>query len=663
MSNDNKNQSGSPDIAHRTLALIGVGLIATGMYLIVTPPVSDSNSFPPQFLLSISGIALLLLSLVLKARPALTLNSWLSRLNLSETTFKVLVAALLSGLTIFSLILFQQNSKFNYIPITLTWLASGVIYVMAFYKNELSEHHFVNWLKENKIEILLVSLAIILGIVLRFYQLGNLPRVIDGDEGRIGLVAKETENNLGLAIPFGLWENIGSLYLQVLNFGYSLFGETAFSLRLLPAISGVLAIPMLYLLARQISGPRIATIAAFLLAISHSHIHFSRIGSVFYIHDTWLIPLELYLLLSGLEKRSSWRAAAAGIILALHFRVYLTSQIVVGLILVFMLISFLLLRVWLRPVLQQCAVFWGGFFLMMAPQINYILQHPSEFTNRLGQDGTFQTGWLQTEMSIRDQSAFEILFGRVIHAFMSLVYYPAQDFFGASSSLLGIFTAILFLIGLGLVLVRAKLPGYLLLNGYFWALTLAIAIFSLPPSADSYRMLAVLPSAYIIAAIGLDQLIDIAGFSWEKGRKSYITLAVGTIMGISILNVWAYYFDFAGQCRYGGGLESRFASYLGSYAKSVDVNSNIYLLSDENFFYGSHASADFLSNKREIANYKDPMDTYQVKYGETLIASPGRIDELLTWSDSHPGGELVKLYDCSRLILVSYKIPIKSFEP
>lgn len=658
-SDDNKQEDGF-NIVRRILAITGISLIAIGEYLIAIPYVAGDSPFPPRFWLSIFGIVLLLISLFLKVKPAFT-TKW-SRLNISDTTTKVLMAVFLSALTIFSLLIFEQNARTNYIPVILTWLASGALYIVALHEDKASEFTFSAWIKKHKTEILLVGLAILVGGFLRFYQLGAVPRVLDGDEGRIGLVAKSTETT-SLADPFALWENIGSLYLQVLNWGFYLFGTSAFSLRLLAAISGTLAIPMTYLLARQIAGPRIAVITTFLLATSHAHIHFSRISSVFYIHDTWLVPLELYLLLSAIEKRSSWRAAAAGIILGIHFRVYLTSQVIVALVLIFMLISFLFLGTWLKSAFRQCAVFWGGFSLMMAPQLKYIFQQPEEFMNRLGQDGTFQTGWLQLEMENTGHSALVIFFDRIVHAFMSLVYYPAVDFYGSSSSLLSIFSAILFLVGIGLVLVRVKIPGYLLLNGYFWGVTAAIAIFSLPPSADSYRMLAVLPAAFMIAAIGLDYFLEIAGVLWATTRRSYLILTVGAVIGISLLNIWLYYFDFAGKCRYGGGVESRFASYLGSYAKTVDVNSPIYLLSNDVFFYGSHASADFLSDHRAIINYNEPMDDYQVQYGETIVASPARIDELITWSDSHPGGAMIEIYDCKRVILVSYTIPIKPFEP
>jgi hypothetical protein len=661
MTNHNHEQDPTLSMARRILAILGIVLIAAGEYLIVVPPLVGEARIPSYFWISIFGMLLLVISLFLKTRA--TLEAKLSKLKISNVSFEIILAILLCGLTILSTILFQKYDKNNYIPVVLTWFASGGLYIIAFRNTDSSNvFNLIAWIKKYKVEIIILSIAIVIGTILRFYKLGDLPRVIDGDEGAIGLRAVFIARN-GLSNPFALWENFGSLYLQAVNWGLELFGISPFSLRLLPAISGVLAIPALYLFARQIAGPRVAMIAAYLLATSHSHLHFSRISSVGYIHATWLVPLELYLLLSAIEKRSSWRAAASGVILAIHLRVYLTSQIIVVLVFVYMLIAFLFLRPWFKPALRQAAVFWGGFFLMLAPQLIYIYKYPSEFMNRLSRDGTFQSGWLQMTMANTGRSAFDILLERAIHAFMSLIYYPAVDFYGSTIPLLNVFAATFFLVGMALVLVRVKSPGHLLLNGYLWGLTLAIAIFSIPPSADSYRMLSVLPACFLMAAIGLDQLLEIAGFQWQTSSRIYTTLAVGLIIGISIMNVRSYFFDFAGKCLYGGGLETRFMSYLGLYAKTVDKDSTIYLLRDENFFYGSHPSVDFLSGGRMITNYEGPMDSYQVTYGETIIATPNRIEELLAWAQIHPGGELTSINDCEQVILVSYKIPAKTFEP
>jgi hypothetical protein len=121
--------------------------------------------------------------------------------------------------------------------------------------------------------------------------------------------------------------------------------------------------------------------------------------------------------------------------------------------------------------------------------------------------------------------------------------------------------------------------------------------------------------------------------------------------------LWTYYGDFAGQCRYGGDSQSRFASYLGLYVKTIGNESSVYLLSDSVYFYGSHASTDFLSERRRINNVLEPIDILTPVSGETIIASPARIPELETWAHDHPGGELHYQYDCDNIILLAYQLP------
>ncbi len=660
MDEQDKEQKSESITIRRVVALIGIFLITLGEYMVFAAPAVEGQTFPPKLWISIAGIGLLILSHYLRPIPAL--QSRFKRFQFSDRTLWVITSLFLSGLTVMTVDLFQRRSQTNYLPALFTWFASGVIFILAFRDRSISDIDIGKWLKDHKVELLLVGATIVLAAILRFYKLGVLPKVIDGDEGALGLAAQSTLYS-ELANPFTLWANFGALYLQATNSLFSLFGVSPTTLRLLPAISGVIAIPATYLFARQVAGKRIAIIAAFLLAISHSHIQFSRIASVGYIHSTWLVPLELYFLLSGLEKRSSWRAALGGVLLAFHFTIYLTSQIIAALILVFMILAYLMLKSWFRPALRQALAFWGGFIVMFAPELNYILQNPASFFDRLSQNGTFQTGWLATTVATTGRPAVQVLANRVIHAFLSLIYYPAIDFYGATIPMLEIFSALLFLIGLGIVFMRLKSPGLLLLMGYFWAPTLAIGIFSIPPNSDGYRMLIVLPPALIMAAIGLDQVLSLFGVEWPHSSRAYIFLASSLMLAAAVINVSYYYLDFVGRCKYGDNLLTRFASYLGVYAGSVDKNSPIYLLSDQDYYYGSHPSVGFLSNQRPITNYPGPMDTYQIQYGETIIASPYRIDELKQWAAAHPGGKMDNVYDCQNEILASYQIPEKTFGP
>jgi hypothetical protein len=118
-----------------------------------------------------------------------------------------------------------------------------------------------------------------------------------------------------------------------------------------------------------------------------------------------------------------------------------------------------------------------------------------------------------------------------------------------------------------------------------------------------------------------------------------------------------YFSDFAAQCRYGSDVQTRFASYLGNYLRTVDREADIYLLNDDNLRYGTHSSVDFLSRNRLVTNVPDPAATLDSTSNMVVVAIPNRADELKAWAQAHPGGQFHRAYDCANLMLAAYRIP------
>ena len=390
--------------------------------------------------------------------------------------------------------------------------------------------------------------------------------------------------------------------------------RSALGLRLAPALGGTLAIGALYLLARWLFGRRVALLAAALLACSHAHLHFSRTVAVGYIQGTLLIPLELYFFLSGLQKRSAARLALGGLVLGLHFSVYLSSQVIAAYLAIFVVVAAIVCRPLLQRAWGLVAVFWGGMLVTALPEFAYAWRYPEQFLARLNSDGTFQSGWLATQAAATGTSPVLVLADRVVHAFLSLTYYPAADFYGSAIPLLDVLTSALFLIGLVYALWRWRDPRYLLLNGYFWAVTLSVGLFAVPPSADSYRMLIALPAALLLAALGLEQALTVLNLAEAPRRWPRVAVALTLVGAIGLINVRGYYHDFVAQCRYGGDPQTRFASYLGRSLGTLDRESSVYLLSDDVFRYGTHSSVDFLSDRLSVTSGPSSVDP--------LVAAP-----------------------------------------
>jgi 4-amino-4-deoxy-L-arabinose transferase-like glycosyltransferase len=637
-------------------SVLAVLLVMISQLLLYSYPMDPSSFIPWSLFLGTAGVAFFLWSRARRAKSHETSKT--RRWRIPPSLPLIAAAVLLTVMTSVVMVLFQQFSRTNFIPVLTLWLGAAGCYLSAFLPSLRTPNRsdVRAWIHDHWKECAGMGLITAAAAAMRFYQLGNIPRVINGDEGWIGKIA-ETTTALPYANPFSLWENFGALYLQGINWAFKFFGTNPFALRLLPAVAGTLAVPALYLLARQIAGKRAAFIAAIMLAISHTHINFSRTAGVGYIQDTWLVPLELYLFLSGLEKRKLWRTALAGIILGMHFSIYLTPQIFVAVLLVFSILVAIFYRRKYPGIIRAMLPLWGGLAVMILPEAVFAASHPNEFFARLNTDGTFQSGWLAKQMAETGQNVIQVLGGRVLHTFLSLIYYPSIDFYGSLIPVLSLFSSILFLIGLGISLWKTRTIDFLLLNGYFWGGIVAIGIFSIPESADTYRVLMILPAAMLMASVGLDEILESFGWGWNRRKIAYAAATTFLLANLLVFNQWVYFVDFAGQCRYGGDMQTRFASYLGNYMKTLPRETTVYLLSDDIYSYGTHASADFLSDQKTVINFPGPVDTIPFGSNDVIIASPNRLTELAAWAHDRTGGNLVYIYDCDNPILSWYRVP------
>lgn len=567
------------------------------------------------------------------------------------------LAVILSLLTYAVDFLWQQQGRTDYS----TALALWVLSMLAVTLGVSRPAHWANWPARarqfwatHRLEIAAVLALTVLAAVFRLYNLGLFPRVIDGDEGRVGQYALAT-NSSRLASPFHSTENFGGLYLQAIDLGLKLFGETPTGLRFAPAIGGIMAVPALYLLARALAGREVAVLAAALLALSHAHTHFSRIAAVAYIQDTWLAPLELYFFYTGLQRRSALRLALGGLLLGVHFNVYLTAQAILGILVIYWLCLWVIpLPAW-RALRQSAWAFWAGLGVALLPYALLSLRQPGDFFARLSADGSFQNGWVQARMAQTGQSLPEVLAERVVQAFMALVQRPALDFYGASIPLLDVFTATLMVVGLMVAARHVSNPALLLLNGYFWGLTVAIGALASPPSADTYRMLAVFPAAMLAASLGAWQVWQALHWVGPAARPRRWASAA-TLLGVLALINTQSYTDVIGNCRYGLDRQTRFASYLGNYLSTLPRDQNVYLLSDGVFKYGTHGSTLFLSRNYAVANWPDPVSALPIQAETVIIAPPSRTEELEAWWQTQTRGQLHREYDCTNLIMVTYEL-------
>ncbi|HEY0074623.1 MAG TPA: glycosyltransferase family 39 protein, partial [Abditibacteriaceae bacterium] len=156
--------------------------------------------------------------------------------------------------------------------------------------------------RQRIIEWGLLLLIVIFAAALRLWNLSLVPFGFHGDEAVSGLEAQRIwrENGIGPYTGAALGQPTGPIYLVALSL--RAFGDSIFAVRLVSALSGTLAIVVLYGLARRHFCAQVALLAAFFLTITNWHLPFSRIG---FPLGMWplVVLLETFVLLEAIERR------------------------------------------------------------------------------------------------------------------------------------------------------------------------------------------------------------------------------------------------------------------------------------------------------------------------------------------------------------------------
>lgn len=130
------------------------------------------------------------------------------------------------------------------------------------------------------------------------------------------------------------------------------------------------------------------------------------------------------------------------------------------------------------------------------------------------------------------QPAFLVLLERFAHVCQAIFILPFQDFYWAPAPVLDLVTGLLFVVGAFLALRRTRDPKILLLNGWLWSGIVAISLFAIPPSADSYRLFMVLPAMCVIAALGWAHITSLAE---RLAHIRYQTVVMGSVILILLV--------------------------------------------------------------------------------------------------------------------------------
>ena len=392
-----------------------------------------------------------------------------------------------------------------------------------------------------------MTLAILIAIFFRLYELSHTPPGLHYDEAFDGLEAKRLLRGEGFPIFFegNFGEEPLSIYLVAGAF--ALLGETIFNIRLVSALVGIITVPALYLLAKELfrleegSLSYLPLLSAFSLATLYWHIHFSRVGI-----EPILLPLfavlASYFLWRGFRTGRSLSFALSGIFLGGSLYTYRGARLLPLLFILLCAYRAVMEKGFLRRHLLGLTILFSVAFLIFVPLGYYFLAHPQIFLDRELGLGIFTSG-------MGSQTPLATLVGNLGK---SLALFSLRGDENPRSNLPGRpaldpFLSLAFMVGCGVSIVRGKRSQYAFL--LLW-----LGVMLLPTTLSEYaphfrRAIGVTPALALLVALGLTRLTDLlerlvrSWSSWpgQTPQRVSISLIAGGLLFSGLITFRDYF--------------------------------------------------------------------------------------------------------------------------
>jgi 4-amino-4-deoxy-L-arabinose transferase-like glycosyltransferase len=403
-----------------------------------------------------------------------------------------------------------------------------------------------------RVELPALLAILVLAAAARFYDLNGIPFGMWRDEARHGLEGLHILTDPAYRPVYIPNISLPGLYPALLALDFRLFGASLASLRGLTAGAGVLAVAALWLVGRQLGGPRVALVAALLGAVGSWRVSIDRLA--FDTAPTTLCTLGAFaLFLVGVRQvrgggRGLLAFAGAGALGGLAIYNYypgrFTLPVLAGGAIVLLL----------RERGGFVRRFWPGLILVLLmaaltliPLITYAVEQPDNFFKRTEQVYLLSDQYLegQTQIGAVEQNLLRHV------AMFNYRGEPNARHHAPGWPMLDAITGVCFVLGLALTIGAALRFSFaaLFILGWFLAL-LAPSIVSVDaPSAVRAQDAA--PAAYLLAALGLVAL-------WERLRALDAPLllrrAAPALVGVALaaalgINLWIYFGYMPGNPR------------------------------------------------------------------------------------------------------------------
>jgi 4-amino-4-deoxy-L-arabinose transferase-like glycosyltransferase len=525
--------------------------------------------------------------------------------------------------------------------IAISWLGSmlcaiiGILFGMHWHPEW---KRFVEIIKSNRVELLIVTCLLLVGLFFRIYNLSDHPFPWSGDEASVGIEGERIISGEVTDFFATGWSGQPNWSFVPTTLSLLVFGKSIFSVRLVSVLEGTLAILGLYLLARELFGRSVATLAAgFLVAFTY-HLHFSRIG-VNNIIDSMTVCFVLWLTTRAIRKGRINDYFWAGLASGLASYTYVGSRLVLALAIFVLLYTVIHQRGYLRTQFSHLGIFFASTFLAMTPLAFYFIRHPDIFMTRLGQESIFLNHWLVNEAKRTGTSIAGILWKQFTGTFLVYISQPAiGNFFNSSQPYLSILGSIFFVFGMVYALVKISEPRMLTVLVWFWAVLILGGVLTLSPPANT-RLIMTSPAVAIFLALGLTQFLGILNRMKLLSPRSQIILSIGLLTILGIQNI-AYYFGIYRYQNYFQDATGEYAESFGLELQKLGPDYDYYLFGLPRIFAAFPTIVFLCPDNNMYDINSDMIDTLVLNEGKSnvFVAIPENRSDLERIEEKYPVG-------------------------
>jgi 4-amino-4-deoxy-L-arabinose transferase-like glycosyltransferase len=397
----------------------------------------------------------------------------------------------------------------------------------------------LGWHERYHILALLGILGI--GLLLRLWQLEReVPALVDEGPFMVAVTRLRDQPFNAVLKPMEKIASFTHVYAYAQWWTTSIFGAGLFALRFVSVIFGTLTIAATYWLTRTLfRQPRLALIAALLLATFPPHIHFSRLG-LNNIADPLFGTLALACLVHAL--RSQWRGwyGAAGVFVGLLPYFYEAGELVLPTLIFIWLIG---LMFWGREKAR-----WRGLLWMLAmaafvalPVYYTLYANHQPFFTRLEARGIPEDFFVKVLFDPEGVKwlSFFIQY-QLLPPFAHYLLTPdGSTFYGGQTALILPLLVPIFGLGLWRTWRLSRRALALLL---IWLILTAVGNSLIYDPAWSARFVVTFPALVIVLAAGLEAIQHFSLSAFQQKKQLLGRAGAVFLVGLIAVGQVAYYF-------------------------------------------------------------------------------------------------------------------------